>query len=165
MGWCIVLHDNDFTPKCTVLLFIPWHEMGSQELHMFCTGHFDTLGHPKGSYQLIAMIPAQNITLRPPCWRHSLVGTWWSSTNHPELHPSQPSSVVWHSLINKTVWKCAFMYFWAHCNLFSLWALVKGGRNTAVCTSANLWRVLHREAPLASNTCLIIVSGFFKLLS
>ena len=106
------------------------------------------------------MIPAQSITPPPPCWHHSLVGTWWPSTNHIEVHPPRPSSVVWHQLMNKTVWKCVFIYFWAHCNPFSLWALVKGGRNTAVCTSANLWRVLHREAPLASNTCLLNISGY-----
>ncbi len=70
-----------------------------------------------------------------------------------------------HSSVNKTVWKLFFMYVWAHCNRFCLWALVRGGRIVGLCTTASLWRILHLEvcgtpgAPAASNTCLLLCNG------
>lgn len=50
----------------------------------------------------------------------SLVGTWWLSINHP----SGPSRIARHSLVNKTVSK--LICFWAHWSWFCLWALDKG---------------------------------------
>lgn len=48
-------------------------------------------------------ISNQIITPPPPYWRRSLAGTGWIFTNHPELHPSGPSSVAWHSSVNMYV--------------------------------------------------------------
>lgn len=64
----------------------------------------------KGPTDTLPMILAQNIPPPPHCWCCSLVGTWCPSTNHPELHPSGPSSVARLSPVNKTVWKLVFIY-------------------------------------------------------
>ncbi len=106
---------------------------------------FTPSGTLKGPTSSLPMIPAQNMTPPPPCWRRSLVGRWWPSTNHPLLHPSGPSRVTRHSSVNKTVWKLVFMYLWAHCNRFCLCALVRGGRIVGLCTTASFWRILHLE--------------------
>ena len=82
-----------------------------------------------------SMIPVQNKDSSPslltsqPCWDIS------------ELCPSAPSREARQSSVNTTVGKSSFMCFWAHCDRSSLWASVQGGWNTAVCTSASLWRI------------------------
>ncbi len=159
------MQEDDFAAEGTVLLFVPWKKVVSQKLYILCRGHFHTFRDPKGPTSSLPMIPAQNMTPPPPCWRRSLVGTWWPSTNHPLLHPSGPSRVTRHSSVNKTVWKLVFMYVWAHCNRFCLCALVRGGRIVGLCTTASFWRILHLEvcgtpeAPAASNTCLLLCNG------
>lgn len=73
------------------------------------------------------------------CWNRVAI----HQTSQP--HPSRPSSVEWHTSMNKTVWTLVFMYFRAHWKCLYLWALVRSGRNAALCTAASLWRILHWE--------------------
>ncbi len=155
------MHEDDFAAEGTVLLFVPWKKVVRNSIY-FAKVIFTPSGTLKGPTSSLPMIPAQNMTPPPPCWRRSLVGTWWPSTNHPLLHPSGLSRVGRHSSVNKSVWKLVFMYVWAHCNLFCLCALVRGGRIVGLCTTAGFWRILHLEVcgtPVASNTCLLLCNG------
>ncbi len=154
--FCCGRHSSSF---CTM------EESGQSETLYFAEVIFTPSGTLKGPTSSLPMIPAQNMTPPPPCWRRSLVGTWWPSTSHPLLHPSVPSRVARHSSVNKTVWKLVFMYVWAHCNRFCLCSLVRGGRIVGLCTTASSWRILHLEvcgtpeAPAASNTGLLLCNG------
>ena len=73
----------------------------------------------------------------------ALLGQWWPSTSHPLLHPSGPSGVALHSSVNETDCKRVFMYVWAHCSHFCLWAPVTGGPNL---------RFMHNCKPLEDPT-------------
>ena len=137
MRWCVVLHENDFTLQGMDRIY-HGRKWAVRNPIYFAEVILTPSGTLEGPTNSLPMIPAHNITPLPPCWCHSLVGTGWPSPNHPELHPSRQSNVARHSSVNKNVWKWVFMYFWAHCNHFSLWALVKGCWNTALRTSASL---------------------------
>ena len=154
--FCYRRHGSSF---CTM------EESGQSETLYPSKVIFTPSGILKGPSSSLPMIPAQNMTLPPPSWRHSLVGTLWPSTNHPLLHPSEPSRVARHLSVNKAVWKLVFVYLLAHCNGSCLWALVRGGRMVGLCATASLWRILHLKvcrtllAPAASNTFLLPCKG------
>ena len=125
MEWCVVLHENDFTPEGTVLLLYHGSKWAVRNSTYFAEVILTPRGTLKRLTKSLPMFPDQNITLPPPCWLRRLIGTWWPSNNHPEFHPYGPSSVAWHSSVHKTAWKLVIMCFWAHCNHFSLFTLHK----------------------------------------
>lgn len=52
MRWCIIMHENDLSAECMVLLLEPWQEVLFEKLHIHYGGHLYPFRDPKGADNL-----------------------------------------------------------------------------------------------------------------
>ena len=102
MRWCVVLHEDYLLPECWAFAAVPRNKRRFRYVSVFIFTPSGTLSGPTSS---LPIIPAQNMTLPPPCCRLTLDGLLQPFTNQPLHQPSGPRRVTLHLSVKRTVWK------------------------------------------------------------
>lgn len=123
-------------------------------------------GTRNGPHNSSPMIPAQNITPPPPCWRRKRYGVGVPFGFQTLAHPSGPSRVARASSVKRTCWKSNFIYFCAQESRFSLWITLNGGLGMGLMFFAISFNTLHRACldlgvtPALVKMAALVLLGF-----